>query len=202
MFARPAAADGQLPRVTFFRPDVAKNTFVYCLFARRSGSPIALEFGLLFNSLWFFRSAQFMFPFVLGEINLDRRSTAFVSDTSQWSRACCMLGILTADLLRELTVHKFNFVHESSRFSCVLPNIYGSSRRCLGFLLDVDNPSPSFTTCFNRRHRRESTNEVHGVRIAPVNFLRRLFVSALDFDWSIYKFELKLMLTLVSFICT
>ena len=43
---RPARCRGQLPRVLVSSPPAAaENTFVNCLFARRSGSPIAMEFG-------------------------------------------------------------------------------------------------------------------------------------------------------------
>ena len=43
---RPARCRGQLPRVTVSSPPAAaENTFANCLFVRRSGSPIATEFG-------------------------------------------------------------------------------------------------------------------------------------------------------------
>ena len=56
---------------------------------------------------YFFEPHSFLcFPLFWGNSFLDRHSTALVSDISQWSRACCMLRIFSAELLRELTVHK------------------------------------------------------------------------------------------------
>ena len=109
----------------------------------------------------------------------------------------------STELLRELTVHiapsycvnwlftLLNFVHESSRFSLcsaehlriVSPLPRTPTRRRQS--IDVFNHD---STCRNRRHRRESTKEVHGlvVRIAPVSFSTPAIVSALDSDWTIY----------------
>ena len=170
---RPARCRGQLPRVTVSSPPAAaENTFANCLFARRSGSPIATEFG---NPDYdFFEPHSFLcFPLFWGNSFLDRHSTAFVSDISQWSRACCMLGFST-ELLRELTVHiapsycvnwlftLLNFVHESSRFSLcstehlwiVSPQPRTPTRR----RQSIDVYDHDFI-CRNRRHRRESTKK-------------------------------------------
>ena len=105
----------------------------------------------------------------------------------------CVNWLFTSsELLCELTVHiMLNFVHESSRFSLcstehlwiVSPQPRTPTRRRQS--IDVyDHDS----TCRNRRHRRESTKEVHGlvVRIAPVSFSTPAIVSALDSDWTIY----------------
>ena len=78
---RPARCRGQLPRVLVSSPPAAaENTFVNCLFARRSGSPIAMEFG----QTDFFEPHSFLcFPLFWGNSFLDRHSTALVSDISQ-----------------------------------------------------------------------------------------------------------------------
>ena len=111
MFARPAAADNSREgsRVTFVLPACCREEHL-CLLSVRPKFRLdySLGFGQLYNRLYFasFRSRTVsMFPFVLGKSFLDRLSTAFVSDISQWSPACCMLRIST-ELLRELTVHK------------------------------------------------------------------------------------------------
>ena len=200
---RPARCRGQLPRVTVLSPPAAaENTFVNCLFARRSGSPIAMEFG---QTIWFLRAAQFlMFPFVLGEFisrptfdcPCERYLTMIPVHAVCWGfrlLSYCVNWLFTSsELLCELTVHiMLNFVHESSRFSLcstehlwiVSPQPRTPTRRRQS--IDVFNHD---STCRNRRHRRESTKEVHGlvVRIAPVSFSTPAIVSALDSDWTIY----------------
>ena len=158
---RPARCRGhrQLPRVMFFRPAVTKNTYFYTVcFARRSGSPIALEFGLLLNRFWFLRSAQFMFLFVFWRfISTDFRLPLWAIPHNDPVHAVCwgfrLLSycvnwlFTSSELLRELTVHIAQFrPRVIAVFPCVLPNIYGSFRRSLGRLLDVDNPSTFSTT--------------------------------------------------------
>ena len=159
-----------------------------------------MEFGQTFISS--FRTVYFSLYFGGNSFSTDFRH-AFVSDTSQWSRACCMQGILDCwatawidcsqalSYRLELTVHKLIFVHESTRFCLcstkhlwiVSPQPRTPTRRRQS--IDVFNHD---STCRNRRHRRESTKEVHGlvVRIAPVSFSTSAIVSALDSDWTIY----------------
>ena len=195
----------------FFRPAVTKNTFVYCLFARRSGPPIALEFGQLFNRLWFLRAAQFMFPFVFGKF-ISRPTFDCLCERYLTMIPCmlyagdfrlmsyCVDWLFTSsELLRKLTVHKLNFVHESSRFSLcstehlriVWPQPRTPTRRRQS--IDVYDLPQSPTS--SRIDERGSWL----VRIAPVNFQRRLFVHlTFDSDWFIYS-EFKVILTLVSF---
>ena len=172
---RPARCRGQLPRVMYFRPAVAKNTFVYCLFARRSGSPIALEFGQLFNRLWFLRAAQFlMFPFVLGkfiyrptfdclcERYLTMIPCMLYAGDFRLMSYCVDWLFTSSELLSELTVHKL-IVHEYSRFSS-----------CSTEHLWIVSPQPRTPT---RRRQSidvydlpQSTKEVHGLyAIASVN---------------------------------
>ena len=93
-YVRPGAGRAELPRVTMFsRPVVAENTITYCLFARCSGSTIVWSSAAFQQTLFSFKPHSLMFPFVSGNSFIDRLSTAFVSDISQWSRACCMVGI-------------------------------------------------------------------------------------------------------------
>ena len=150
-----------------------------------------------------------MFPFVLGKINLSTDfSTALVSDISQWSRACCMLRIFdwaTAWIdYSQAPSYCVNWLFTNSTsstshrgFPRVLPNIYGSSRRSLGLTYDLPR------TYDLPQSPTSSRIDEWGswlVRIAPVNFLRRLFVHlTFDSDWFIYYSELNLIITLVSF---
>ena len=203
-YVRPARCRGHLPRVTVPSPPAAaENTFINCLFARRSGSPIAMEFGQTMISSS--RTVSYV-SLCFGEIHFltDFRLPLWALSHNDPVHAVCW-GFSTDELLRcvnwlftllellcELTVHiMLNFVHESSRFSLcstehlwiVSPQPRTPTRRRQS--IDVyDHDS----TCRNRRHRRESTKEVHGlvVRIAPVIFSTPAIVSALDSDWTIY----------------
>ena len=180
--ARPAAADNS--RESCSSGLLSRRTPL-CLFARRSGSPIALEFGQLFNRLYdFFEPHSFLcFPLFWGNSFIDRLSTAFVSDTFtmipcmlymlgifDWWAKYCVDGLFTSsELLSKLTVHKLNFVHESSRFSS-----------CSTEQLWIVSPQPRTPTrrrqsidvydCGNRRHRRVlDEGSSRFVRIASVN---------------------------------
>ena len=186
----------------------------------------SLEFGSFSTDFNLLQAAQFMFPFVFGKLiyrptfdcSCERYLTMIPSMlyAEDFRLSYCVNWLFTSsELLRELTVHKLwatawidcsvfpsSSTSTSHRgFPRVLPNIYGSSHRSLGRLLDADNQS-TFTTCRNRRHRRVSTNEVHGLYalLLWIFYAGCLFVHlTLDSDWSIYDFELKLIMTLVSF---
>ena len=137
----------------------------------------------------FFESHSFLcFPLFWGISFLDRLSTAFVSDISQWSRACCMLGIF--DWSSYFVNWLFTLLRATAWIDCSHCSISSTSHRgfslCSTEHLWIVSPQPRTptrrrqsidvfnhdSTCRNRRHRRESTKEVHGlvVRIAPVSF--------------------------------
>ena len=138
-----------------------------------------------------------MFPFVKfwGKfiLSTDFRLPlwGFLTWSSQWSRACYAVwwGFST-ELLRESTVHKLIYVHESSRFSScstehlriVSPQPRTPTRRRQSIdVYDLQSPTSSRIDEWSSRYMQFASD---------VNFLRRLFVSALtiDSDWSICYF--------------
>ena len=179
MSARPAAADNS--RETLCFPGLLSRwTPSYLLSVCPT---FRLDYSLEFDSFStdsiFLHAAQFMFPFVWGkciyrptfdcpckryltmipcmlyggDFQYDPVYAVWSGFSTELLRESTVHKLWAKKVLRESTVHRLIYVHESLRFSCVLPNIFGSSRRSLGRLLDVDNPS-TFTTCRNRRHRR------------------------------------------------
>ena len=146
------------------RPAVVGNTIAYCLFARSSGSTIVRDSASFSTDLILLH-----FPAAQSYVSLCYRGKfiyrpAFDCSCEQYlTMIPCMLYAEDFQLsycVNELFTNSTTSTSHRG-FPRVLPNIYGSSRRSLGRLLDADNPS-SFTTCRNRRHRRVSTNEVHG----------------------------------------
>ena len=154
---RPARCRGQLPRVLVSSPPCCRGEHLCQLFVRPTFR-LAYSHGV--RPDWFLRAAQFlMFPFVLGEFisrptfdcpceryltmipcmlyaeDFDCWATAWI-DCSQAPSYC--VNWLFTSCSTSSTSHR--------GFPCVLPNIYGSSRRSLGHLLDVDNPSTFSTT--------------------------------------------------------
>ena len=205
MSARPAAADSS--RESRCHPRACCRGEHLCQLFVRPTFRLAYSHGV--RPDWFLRAAQFlMFPFVLGEFisrptfdcPCERYLTMipcmlYAEDFFCWATAWIDCSQAPSYCVNWLFTSCSTSSTSHRGFPCVLPNIYGSSRRSLGHLLDVDNPS-TFTTTTRLAaiadivaNRRRSSRIV---RITPVNFLRRLFLSALDSDWLIYNFELKL----------
>ena len=142
---RPARCRGQLSRVTIFFPACYRGKHI-CLLSVRPTFRLAFSLGVRPDYDFFEPHSFLCFPLFWGNTFFDRLSTVFVSDTSQWSRACCMLGIFdwwaTAWIdCSQAPSYCVNWLFISSTsstshrgFPCVLPNIYGSSRRSLGWL--------------------------------------------------------------------
>ena len=196
----PACCRGHLPRVMVSSPPAAaENTFANCLFTRRSGSPIATEFGHADYDL----PHSLCFPLFWGNhFSTDFRLPLWALSHNDPVHAVCW-GFST-ELLRELTVHKLRAIawidcshcsisSTSHRgFPHVLPNIYGSSRRSLGHLLDVDNPSTFMITTYDLPHfadivaYRRMTFTVSAISFrCEFSMPAGIFVSALTIDWLI-----------------
>ena len=151
----------------------------------------------------FFEPHSLCFSLFFGDSFFDRLSTAFVSDISQWSPACCMLRIST-ELLRELTVPKLRATawidcsHHAQlrpRVNAVFLLFYRTFTDRLAAASDAYVlPQSPTSSCI------DDWICSRFVRITPVNFSMPVcflctWLLTLT-DW--YIFELKLM-TLVSF---
>ena len=180
---------GPLPRTTpesHVLPACCREEHL-CLLSVRPTFRLAYSLGVrpaFQQTIWFLRAAQFlMFPFVLGKFIYrptfdclcERYLTMiqcmlYLLGIFDWWAKYCVDGLFTSsELLSKLTVHKLNFVHESSRFSS-----------CSTEQLWIVSPQPRTPTrrrqsidvydCGNRRHRRVlDEGSSRFVRIASVN---------------------------------
>ena len=128
----PGPLPGGTPESHYFLPACCRGEHHYLLSVCQTFRlNYSLEFGSFSTDFIFPQAAQFMFPFVFGKF-IYRQTFDCLCERYLAMIPCMLYGGdfqydpvhavwwgFSTELLRESTVHKLNFVHESSRFSCV-----------------------------------------------------------------------------------